>query len=80
MYTELKERLQRVGISTILCWADKTSEGFWFKQVIEDSIPGEASNSVSCSLLVQVCFGNMQIFMMNLYMQLRKRAYHFQYG
>ncbi|XP_020275882.1 uncharacterized protein LOC109850310 isoform X2 [Asparagus officinalis] len=32
MYKELKERLQSVGISTILCWADKVSEGFWFKQ------------------------------------------------
>ncbi|KAJ6812417.1 uncharacterized protein M6B38_149805 [Iris pallida] len=29
---ELKARLQGVGILTILCWADKESEGFWLKK------------------------------------------------
>ncbi|KAJ4980143.1 hypothetical protein NE237_010923 [Protea cynaroides] len=32
LYTELRQRLQNVGIRTILCWADKESEGFWLKQ------------------------------------------------
>ncbi|XP_010273312.1 PREDICTED: uncharacterized protein LOC104608888 isoform X2 [Nelumbo nucifera] len=32
LYTELKRRLQSVGVRTIFCWADKESEGFWFKQ------------------------------------------------
>ncbi|XP_021744592.1 uncharacterized protein LOC110710573 isoform X2 [Chenopodium quinoa] len=32
LYTELRKRLQDVGISTILCWGDKESEGFWHKQ------------------------------------------------
>ncbi|RWW62097.1 hypothetical protein BHE74_00030794, partial [Ensete ventricosum] len=32
LYKELRERLQNVGILTIFCWADKTSEGFWLKQ------------------------------------------------
>ncbi|XVF56231.1 hypothetical protein PTKIN_Ptkin06aG0102100 [Pterospermum kingtungense] len=32
LYTELKKRLQSVGIRTILCWGDKESEGFWLKQ------------------------------------------------
>ncbi|KAL0861964.1 hypothetical protein Bca101_041082 [Brassica carinata] len=32
VYGELKKRLYNVGIRTIYCWADKESEGFWFKQ------------------------------------------------
>ncbi|THU57906.1 hypothetical protein C4D60_Mb03t08510 [Musa balbisiana] len=32
LYKELRERLQNVGILTIFCWADKTSESFWLKQ------------------------------------------------
>ncbi|XP_021741099.1 uncharacterized protein LOC110707378 [Chenopodium quinoa] len=32
LYMELRKRLQDVGISTILCWGDKESEGFWHKQ------------------------------------------------
>ncbi|KAK9671132.1 hypothetical protein RND81_12G008700 [Saponaria officinalis] len=32
LYMELRKRLQDVGISTILCWGDKESEGFWQKQ------------------------------------------------
>ncbi|URD93148.1 BRCA1 C Terminus (BRCT) domain [Musa troglodytarum] len=32
LYKELRDRLQNVGILTIFCWADKTSEGFWLKQ------------------------------------------------
>ncbi|XP_043725238.1 uncharacterized protein LOC122671851 isoform X2 [Telopea speciosissima] len=32
LYAELRKRLQNVGIRTILCWADKESEGFWLKQ------------------------------------------------
>ncbi|KAL3534464.1 hypothetical protein ACH5RR_002925 [Cinchona calisaya] len=32
MYMELRNRLQRIGIRTILCWGDQESEGFWLKQ------------------------------------------------
>ncbi|KAL2923431.1 Mediator of DNA damage checkpoint protein 1 [Bienertia sinuspersici] len=32
VYMELRKRLQDVGISTVLCWGDKESEGFWHKQ------------------------------------------------
>ncbi|XP_020690991.2 uncharacterized protein LOC110105727 isoform X2 [Dendrobium catenatum] len=32
MYEELKERLRRVGVSTLFCWADMESEQFWHKQ------------------------------------------------
>ncbi|XP_038972881.1 uncharacterized protein LOC103695462 isoform X2 [Phoenix dactylifera] len=32
LYKELNKRLQSVGISTLLCWADEVSEGFWLKQ------------------------------------------------
>ncbi|GAV72590.1 BRCT domain-containing protein [Cephalotus follicularis] len=32
LYMELRNRLQGVGICTILCWGDKESEGFWIKQ------------------------------------------------
>ncbi|KAK1291415.1 putative inactive purple acid phosphatase 27 [Acorus calamus] len=32
IYKELRRRLQSVGVSTIFCWADKESEGFWSKQ------------------------------------------------
>lgn len=33
LYLELRERLQSVGVQTILCWGDKESEGFWVRQV-----------------------------------------------
>ncbi|KAM0954084.1 putative transcription regulator GNAT family [Dioscorea sansibarensis] len=32
LFKELRDRLQKVGISTILCWGDDESEGFWLKQ------------------------------------------------
>ncbi|KAG9459179.1 hypothetical protein H6P81_003687 [Aristolochia fimbriata] len=32
LYMELRKRLQNVGVSVILCWGDKESEGFWLKQ------------------------------------------------
>ncbi|XP_068660316.1 uncharacterized protein [Aristolochia californica] len=32
LYMELRKRLQNVGVSTMLCWGDKESEGFWLKQ------------------------------------------------
>uniref|UniRef100_A0ACD5TAA4 Uncharacterized protein n=1 Tax=Avena sativa TaxID=4498 RepID=A0ACD5TAA4_AVESA len=32
LYKELSQRLQNVGVTTIFCWADKDSEGFWLKQ------------------------------------------------
>ncbi|KAL7225344.1 hypothetical protein ACSBR1_020676 [Camellia fascicularis] len=32
LYTELRKRLQSVGIHTIFCWGDKESERFWLKQ------------------------------------------------
>ncbi|CAO2822266.1 unnamed protein product [Amaranthus hypochondriacus] len=32
LYAELRKRFQEVGISTVLCWGDKESEGFWHKQ------------------------------------------------
>ncbi|KAM0839426.1 hypothetical protein ACQ4PT_060323 [Festuca glaucescens] len=32
LYKELSQRLQNVGVTTIFCWADKVSEGFWLKQ------------------------------------------------
>ncbi|KNA25382.1 hypothetical protein SOVF_007010 isoform B [Spinacia oleracea] len=32
LYMELRKRLKDVGISTVLCWGDKESEGFWHKQ------------------------------------------------
>nr|CAD1828356.1 unnamed protein product [Ananas comosus var. bracteatus] len=32
LFKELSGRLQSVGVSTIYCWADKVSEGFWLKQ------------------------------------------------
>ncbi|XP_020585845.1 uncharacterized protein LOC110028365 [Phalaenopsis equestris] len=32
LYEELKERLGRVGISTLFCWADMESVQFWLKQ------------------------------------------------
>nr|XP_027066026.1 uncharacterized protein LOC113691896 [Coffea arabica] len=32
LYMELRNRLQKVGIRTILCWGDQESEGFWLKQ------------------------------------------------
>ncbi|XP_057784039.1 uncharacterized protein LOC131001573 [Salvia miltiorrhiza] len=32
LYLELRERLQSVGVQTILCWGDKESEGFWVRQ------------------------------------------------
>lgn len=35
LFKELSGRLQSVGVSTIFCWADKVSEGFWLKQVIK---------------------------------------------
>lgn len=43
---ELRKRLQDVGISTILCWGDKESEGFWHKQgfvtIVEVDAKGRA--------------------------------------
>ncbi|KAF0922789.1 hypothetical protein E2562_002041 [Oryza meyeriana var. granulata] len=35
LYTELSQRLQDVGVTTIFCWADNVSEGFWLKQGFE---------------------------------------------
>ncbi|KAF8719943.1 hypothetical protein HU200_024709 [Digitaria exilis] len=32
LYKELSQRLQNVGVTTIFCWADDVSEGFWLKQ------------------------------------------------
>ncbi|KAH7677128.1 Acyl-CoA N-acyltransferase protein [Dioscorea alata] len=32
LFKELRDRLQKVGVSTILCWGDDESEGFWLKQ------------------------------------------------
>ncbi|KAK3138931.1 hypothetical protein QOZ80_5AG0375350 [Eleusine coracana subsp. coracana] len=32
LYKELYQRLQNVGVTTIFCWADMVSEGFWLKQ------------------------------------------------
>ncbi|XP_031377350.1 uncharacterized protein LOC116192824 isoform X2 [Punica granatum] len=32
LFLELRNRLQSVGVSTILCWGDGNSEGFWSKQ------------------------------------------------
>ncbi|KAL2320707.1 hypothetical protein Fmac_029676 [Flemingia macrophylla] len=32
LFMELRNRLQSVGIRSILCWGDKESEGFWLKQ------------------------------------------------
>ncbi|XP_078448255.1 N-acetyltransferase isoform X2 [Wolffia australiana] len=32
LYLELRRRLKNVGVSTIFCWGDKVSEGFWIKQ------------------------------------------------
>ncbi|KAH6832611.1 hypothetical protein C2S53_010955 [Perilla frutescens var. hirtella] len=32
LFLELRERLQSVGVQTILCWGDKESEGFWIRQ------------------------------------------------
>ncbi|KAJ1262645.1 hypothetical protein BS78_09G124800 [Paspalum vaginatum] len=32
LYKELSQRLQNVGVTTVFCWADKVSEGFWLKQ------------------------------------------------
>ncbi|AQK85527.1 N-acetyltransferase [Zea mays] len=32
LYKELSQRLQNVGVTSIFCWADKVSEGFWLKQ------------------------------------------------
>jgi hypothetical protein len=36
LYKELSQRLQNVGVTTIFCWADKDSEGFWFNQASEN--------------------------------------------
>ncbi|KAL6523265.1 hypothetical protein OROGR_016868 [Orobanche gracilis] len=35
LFSELRKRLQSVGIRTIFCWGDKESEGFWLKQGFE---------------------------------------------
>ncbi|XP_006655259.1 uncharacterized protein LOC102720432 [Oryza brachyantha] len=35
LYKELSQRLQNVGVTTIFCWADHVSEGFWLKQGFE---------------------------------------------
>ncbi|CAA3011239.1 microcephalin isoform X1 [Olea europaea subsp. europaea] len=32
LYTELRKRLQSVGIHTVFCWGDDESKGFWLKQ------------------------------------------------
>ncbi|XP_077218730.1 N-acetyltransferase isoform X2 [Tasmannia lanceolata] len=32
LYMELRKRLHNVGVSTIFCWGDQESEGFWLKQ------------------------------------------------
>ncbi|KAL2464629.1 N-acetyltransferase [Forsythia ovata] len=32
LYTELRNRLQSVGIHSIFCWGDEESKGFWLKQ------------------------------------------------
>ncbi|KAL5546445.1 hypothetical protein UlMin_006132 [Ulmus minor] len=46
LFTELRKRLQSVGICSILCWGDKESEAFWHKQgfvsVAEVDIKGRA--------------------------------------
>ncbi|KAB8099202.1 hypothetical protein EE612_029124 [Oryza sativa] len=35
LYKELSQRLRNVGVTTIFCWADNVSEGFWLKQGFE---------------------------------------------
>ncbi|XP_049931775.1 uncharacterized protein LOC116248385 isoform X2 [Nymphaea colorata] len=32
LYVELRKRLQNIGVSTLFCWGDRESEGFWLKQ------------------------------------------------
>ncbi|RZC82726.1 hypothetical protein C5167_045514 [Papaver somniferum] len=32
LYSELKKRLQSIGIRTVFCWGDQESKGFWLKQ------------------------------------------------
>ncbi|CAI9765645.1 unnamed protein product [Fraxinus pennsylvanica] len=32
LYTELRKRLQSVGIHSVFCWGDEESKGFWLKQ------------------------------------------------
>ncbi|KAL2535018.1 N-acetyltransferase [Abeliophyllum distichum] len=34
LYTELRNRLQSVGIHSIFCWGDEESKGFWLKQQV----------------------------------------------
>ncbi|MCL7026054.1 hypothetical protein MKW94_003847 [Papaver nudicaule] len=32
LYSELKKRLQSIGVRTVFCWGDQESKGFWLKQ------------------------------------------------
>jgi GNAT superfamily N-acetyltransferase len=36
LYKELSQRLRNVGVTTIFCWADNVSEGFWLKQASQN--------------------------------------------
>ena len=61
MYAELRKRFQEVGISTVLCWGDKESEGFWHKQVYVNTfyLLGSLSYRVSFMILTISCFASM---------------------
>ncbi|XP_010544503.1 PREDICTED: uncharacterized protein LOC104817056 isoform X2 [Tarenaya hassleriana] len=61
IYGELRKRLQNVGVRAIFCWADKESEGFWFKQgfisIAEVDKKGKARNlRIKTNIRKALCF------------------------
>ncbi|XP_042514779.1 uncharacterized protein LOC122089259 isoform X2 [Macadamia integrifolia] len=70
LYAELRKRLQNVGICTILCWADKESEGFWLKQgfviVAEVDISGRVRKlPIKADIRRALCFPGSSTLMVS---------------
>ncbi|XP_010672949.2 uncharacterized protein LOC104889428 [Beta vulgaris subsp. vulgaris] len=70
LYMELRKRLQDVGISTVLCWGDKESEGFWHKQafvsIAEVDTKGRARRlPIRADIRRALCFPGGSILMIS---------------
>ncbi|KAI3968257.1 hypothetical protein MKX01_018560 [Papaver californicum] len=47
LYSELKKRLQSIGIRTVFCWGDQESKGFWLKQGFVPTAEVDSKGKVS---------------------------------
>uniref|UniRef100_A0A2N9IL67 BRCT domain-containing protein n=1 Tax=Fagus sylvatica TaxID=28930 RepID=A0A2N9IL67_FAGSY len=70
LYLELRRRLHNVGIRTIICWGDKESEGFWFKQgfvsIAEVDKKGRARRlPIKAEIRRALCFPGGSTFMVS---------------